>query len=328
MRRSVPTISIIIVNWNGEAHLPTCLDALTAQSASVGQVIVVDNASADRSRELLRTKYPWVELIALDRNYGFADGNRRGLAQANGEYVVLLNNDTRPRSDWLERLCDAATDHPDAGVVASHLVSWDGRRTDTAGDGCTVTGRGFKIAHGQPARQATSGYVFSACAGAALYKRAALEDVGFLEPEFFMNGEDTDLAFRMNLAGWRVFFCAEGVVHHRVSASIGVHSRLAVYHSARNHIWLFARCMPGPLAIAYLPAVVVHWWASAIFAALLGQAGPFLQGTLHAFRRLPRVLRQRKTIQRTRRITLAKLQERLTLLGVWAAIKLSETRSR
>ncbi|MGH2523034.1 MAG: glycosyltransferase family 2 protein, partial [Anaerolineales bacterium] len=96
-----PRVSIIIPNWNGAAHLPTCLNALRAQTFRDFEVIVADNASADQSRGLLASDYPEVKVILLDRNLGFAGACNAGLRAARGEILILLNNDTEAAPDWL-----------------------------------------------------------------------------------------------------------------------------------------------------------------------------------------------------------------------------------
>ncbi len=120
-----PIVSIIIVNWNGRSHLPDCLDSLAEQTFRSFEVILVDNGSVDDSVSFVRECYPWVKLALLDENTGFAQGNNFGLAHANGDYIVTLNNDTRVEADWLEFLVRTADAHPDAGMVGCRICSFD-----------------------------------------------------------------------------------------------------------------------------------------------------------------------------------------------------------
>jgi len=112
-------VSVIIVNWNGAKYLPDCLDSLQAQSFRDFETVLVDNGSRDESVHLIRERYPWVKLVVLETNTGYAAGNNVGLAETTGEYVVLLNNDTRAETDWLDILVKTADQHPEAGMVAS-----------------------------------------------------------------------------------------------------------------------------------------------------------------------------------------------------------------
>jgi GT2 family glycosyltransferase len=318
-RTARASVSVIIVNWNGREHLATCLPAVIGQTVPPREVIVVDNGSTDGSLELLR-QFPTVRTVALTENRGFAGGNAAGYAVASGEYVVLLNNDTLPSPTWLEELIHCAEEHPDTGIVASVMTTWDGERVDTAGDGCTVSGRGYKLLEHRPVKAArTSGYVFSGCAGAVLYKREMLRETGFFDERFFMNGEDTDLAFRANLLGWRARVCATSLVRHRVGGSLTTHSSSAVFYSARNHIWLYYKCMPRPLLLKYLPALVAHQLFYLAYFVRKGQAFPFLRGLVAAVRGLGQFRPDRVALQSRRKVGLEELESRLTPLGRYLA---------
>ena len=307
--------SVIIVTWNGKHHLEHCLPALTAQTRPPDEIIIVDNASSDDSVAYIKTNYPEVKLIELGENRGFSGGNIAGYEVASGDYVVLLNNDTKPLADWLEQLVHCADAHADVGIVASLMTDWAGVVIDTAGDGCSVTGRGFKRYNNYPATTPLpSGYVFSACAGAALYKRATLEEVGFLDPRFFMYGEDTDLAFRAQLGGWKVFFCAESVVRHRISGSEGVLSDNAVYYSSRNNLWVYLKCMPTPLILKHSPSHAAHLLWILVSFSRRGQAAPYLRGTVDALKKLPLILQDRRAVQRSRRVNSKSIEKQLTPL--------------
>jgi len=116
-------VSIIIVNYNGAHYLPACLDALRQQTypADRFEVIVSDNGSTDATLPLLRDQYPWVILLENGCNLGFATGNNVAFAQARGDYIVLLNNDTAPAPGWLEHMISVAQDDPQIGLVTGHL---------------------------------------------------------------------------------------------------------------------------------------------------------------------------------------------------------------
>ena len=251
--------SVIVLNWNGLRHLEDCLGALARQTVQDFETILVDNASSDESVGFVRERFPWVRLVVLPENRGFSGGNLAGLAEATGDYIVLLNNDTKSEPDWFERLVLAAEAHPECGTVAAHLTDWNGRFTDSAGDGCRVTGRGYARHRGLPAEEAPpSGPCFGACAGAVLYRREFINDAGFLDADFFLNFEDTDLSVRAKVLGWRAWFCREAVVRHRVSASQGAQSAWNVYYGARNHLWVCAKNLPAWLLVKYAPVMLVE----------------------------------------------------------------------
>ena len=135
----MPEISVIVVNWNGKHFLETCLTALRRQTFRDFETILVDNGSEDGSAEYVRSGFPEVRLIALDRNLGFTGGNIAGYEQACGELIVLLNNDTEVDPRWLEEIHKARRDYPAAGSFASKMLYFDERnRIDNCGFGLTA----------------------------------------------------------------------------------------------------------------------------------------------------------------------------------------------
>jgi GT2 family glycosyltransferase len=307
-------VSVIVLNWNGRAHLEHCLPALAGQSYRDFETIVVDNASTrDDSVEFVRARFPWARVVALSENRGFSGGNLAGLEVAVGDYVVLLNNDTRPEPDWLERLVACADVRPGAGIVAAHLLSWDGARTDSAGDGCRVTGRGFARHRGGDAASAPeSGPCFGACAGAALYRRELIEDVGFLDAEFFLNFEDTDLSVRARLRGWQAWFCREARVRHRVSASQGAWSPWNAFYGARNHLWVCAKNMPAWLLVKYAPLTLAEVIFLGVRAARHGRLRDYVRGLVEALRGLGPQLAKRRVNLAARRVAVREFDRMLS----------------
>lgn len=307
-------VSVIIVNWNGRDHLECSLAALQKQTLTPTEIIVVDNGSADDSVEFVKRNHREVKLIELADNEGFTGGNIAGYEAAIGDYIVLLNNDTKPLPDWLEKLTSCAESQPDVGIVAAHLTDWTGELTDSAGDTCSKTGRGSKRNEGRAsAESGTSCYVFTACAGAALYKREMLRQVGFLDPRFFMNAEDTDLAFRSQLQGWKVYFCADALVRHRVGASQGLTSDKTVFFNVRNHLLSYWKCMPFPLIVKHS----LTFWLEAFKLWLIfrrrGQGRVYLSAFWAGVAAIPGVLADRRSIQASRRISIRALEEQLVM---------------
>ena len=316
-------VSVIVLNWNGRAHLQICLPALAAQSFADFEIIVVDNFSTqDDSVAYVRARHPEVRLVELDENRGFSGGNLAGLEVARGEFVVLLNNDTCPAPDWLERLVACAEAHPEAGIVAAHLVDWDGRITDSAGDGCRVSGRGYARHRRKPATEAPdSGECFGACAGAALYRRELISDAGFLDADFFLNFEDTDLSVRARLLGWRAWFCREAVVRHRVSASQGSWSPWNVFYGARNHLWVCAKNMPAWLLLKYAPITLAEIVVMGVLSARNGRLTDYLRGLWAGIRGLGPQLTKRRALLARRRISVRDFERELhcpSLHAWWA----------
>ena len=309
-------VSVIIPHWNAVHHLPTCLDSLRSQTYPRVEVIVSDNGSSDGSLELLASDYAWVRVLPLGENRGFAGACNAGMRAARGEFVVLLNNDTEADSRWVEEIVAAFERHPEAGLVASKMLLFDRRDTfHTAGDFYRVDGtpgnRGvWQRDEGQYDREE---YVFNACGGSAAYRKTMLEQVGLLDEDFFFSCEDVDLAWRAQLAGYRCIYAPRAVVYHKLSATGG--GATASFYDGRNFIYLLAKDYPGDLWR-------VHWRAilraelgvtAAALRAWRGEAARArLRGQLAGLLGLPKMLRKRRAVQRSRTVGRAYLERIMT----------------
>jgi GT2 family glycosyltransferase len=304
-------VGVVIVNWNAGEHLATALESLERQTVAPHRVIVVDNASDDGSVDGFETRFPNVEIIRSDENLGFAAGNNLGVRMCDDcDLVALVNPDAFPEPAWLERLLAAAASHPDYGFFASRLVAADDSKTlDGTGDEYHVSGLAWRRDQGAPTSvERPQGEIFSARAAAALYRREALLAVGGFDESFFCYYEDTDLAFRLRLAGWRGLFVPDAVARHVGSATAGAWSAFTTYHSARNQIWVYVKNMPGPLFWLYLPQHLVLGALVTVAYAFAGEGGAAFRGRRDALRGLPRVLAERRRIQRQRVATCGELR--------------------
>jgi GT2 family glycosyltransferase len=213
-------VSIIVVNWNGERFVKDCLDALSNQSYANCEIILVDNGSADNSVRFTREHFPAVKIVALTENKGFTVGNAAGLEVAQGAYIAFVNNDARPDEGWLENLLQPMLRNRTVGIGASKLVFENPRILNSAGDGLTTAGVGFNRGLGHAAAAFdTPEPVFGACGAAVLYRRRMLDEIGFLDEDFFLYDEDTDLNFRAQLACWKCAYILTAVAYHVVNAT-------------------------------------------------------------------------------------------------------------
>lgn len=312
-------VSILIVNWNGCHHLAECLDSLAAQSFRDFEVILVDNGSTDGSVDFVRKHYPWVTLLPLDRNTGFAAGNNAGLARATGEYIVTLNNDCVADPEWLTALIIVADSTPTAGMVGCRICSYqDPDIIDSLGMAMCSDGmsRGrHRLRRWSTLQMKPTEEILFPSACAALYRRAMLDEIGFFDEDFFAYCEDTDLGLRGRLAGWWALLATDAVVRHKYSMTGGTFSPLKVYLVERNHYWAVVKTFPltallqVPFAtflrfMAQAKAVLAGRGSGAEFQAsgskkaiILGTA----RGILDAVAGLGRMLRKRHAV--TTRLT-------------------------
>jgi GT2 family glycosyltransferase len=250
---------VIVVNYNGERHLDACLEALRRQEIDGGfEVVLIDNGSSDHSLQRARRDHPWVRVIELGRNRGFAAGNNVGFGAAAGRYLVLLNSDTRVRPGWLAALVAAADSDQRVGAVTSKLVFADRPQViQNAGvlllsDGGGADRGAGEIDRGQYERREE---VFGFCGAAALLRREALTDVGHFDETFFAYYEDTDLSWRMRRRAWSILYEPRAVVEH-VHAATGVEgSAFFVFHADRNRLFMLVKNASAGLALRSLRAI-------------------------------------------------------------------------
>ncbi len=309
-----PLLSIIIPHWNGLRFLPTCLAALERQTYPNIEVIVVDNHSHDGSQALIKREYAWVKLIELAENRGFTGACNVGIQAARGDFIALLNNDTEADPKWAAAVIDAFARHPEAGSVASKMLLFDRRdHIHTAGDYFTIDGRAgnrgvWQRDDGQFDREE---YVFSACGGSSVYRRALLDEIGTLDDDFFFSLEDVDLGWRANLAGWRCLYTPHAIVYHHLSATGG--GVTASYYDGRNLIFVLVKNYP--LWRKYGGRVLRAQFALAWEAlrAWRGEAARArLRGMLAGVLSLPKLLRKRRAIQAQRRLSAAEIEALLS----------------
>jgi len=312
-------VSVIIPNWNGGHHLPTCLESLRRQTYTRVEIIVADNGSTDGSLELLASDYPEVHVLDLGENRGFAGACNAGIRAARGTLVFLLNNDTEVDARWLDEVVAAFERHPAAGMVASKMLLFDQRDTfHTAGDFYRVDGipgnRGvWQKDMGQYEREEA---VFNACGGSAAYRRAMLDQVGLLDEDFFYSCEDVDLAWRAQLAGWQCIYAPRAVVYHKLSATGG--GVTASFYDGRNFIYLLAKDYPGDLWRIHWRAILraqLRITAEALRAWRGAAARARLRGQLAGLVGIPRMLRKRRAVQRGRMVDRAYLEHILSRAG-------------
>lgn len=323
---AAPDASVVIVNYDGARLLTSCLRAVARQAAASYEIIVVDNGSSDGSRELVRREFPDVSLVALERNTGFAAGNNVGCARARGRFLAFLNNDAEPDADWLARSITALNADPGAALATARVVyAHDPAILDSAGDGWTMWGGGFKRGHGQPVESAREAReVFAACGAACVIRRDVFERIGGFDEDFFLSHEDIDLSYRVQLLGYRCLYVADAVVRHAVSATLGRVSARAVFYGQRNLEWVYLKNTPGPLLVATLPGHLVYVAAGAVYYTAIGAGAVFCRAKWAALRGLPRIWRKRRVVQASRRTSIRRLY-RLMERG-WIVLKWREKR--
>jgi len=316
-------VSVIIVNWNGREILKDCFDALRRQTYLAYESILVDNCSADLSRAFVRDQYPEVRIVDLPKNVGFAAGNAAGLKESGGDFIALLNNDARPEKNWLENLIQPMLADSKVGICASKILFSSDRSINSAGDGITNAAVGFNRGLGRSADEYNASLPsFGACGAAVLYRRRMLEEIGFLDDDFFLYDEDTDLSFRAQLAGWKcVYVPTARVVHISNATSIRL-SDTHVYYHTRNLEFVWIKNMPLGLMLRFAHQKLLQEIGSFCYLCLRhGKWVPYLKAKRDALKMLPRMWNKRRAIQARRRVSNAYLRSLMTSMFTWSFLR-------
>lgn len=289
-------VAVVIPNYNGAKYLKECLLSLNQQTCQEFRVIIVDNCSEDDYQEEIRKYQGNLELsvLELDQNYGFSKAVNQGILACQEDYVILLNNDTNVGTHFVEKLVEAMEESEDIFSAQALMLHYQEHSVvDSAGDFFTILGWGFARGKDRLAvhYQKTED-IFSACAGAAIYRRKILEEIGLFDETFFAYLEDVDLGYRARLYGYRNVFAPEAKVLHVGSGVSGSrHNAFKVSLSARNAILvIYKNFSDWQLVLNSLPIVAGILIKLVYFARKdLGRA--YLEGVFSGFSRLGKTQR-------------------------------------
>ncbi|MHB9161295.1 MAG: glycosyltransferase family 2 protein [Nitrosotalea sp.] len=229
----MPLVSIIIVNYNGKKHLEDCLKSLACVTYNNVELILVDNNSVDDSVIFVKSNYPNVQLIKLDENYGFAKPNNMGAANAHGQYLLFLNNDTMVTPNFVTELVNIMTAKPEIAICQSLLLKPNGG-IDSSGDFVDIFGR----AYSSRIECKDIRYILSARGAALLIKKEVFWDLGGFDEKYFVSFEDVDLGWRAWIFGYKVVLVPSSVVYHKGGQTIREMDSIIRVHGVKNTLLL------------------------------------------------------------------------------------------
>lgn len=275
-------VSVVIPNYNGKKYFKACMESLMEQSLKPEEIIIIDNASTDGSVEYIKDNYSEVvTLVCMDENYGFDVAVNEGIKRNKSEFVALLNNDTELDKDWLLELYKSIKSDETIFSCCSKMLRYSERNIiDDAGDEYTILGWGSKIGDGKPSEMYNeSREVFSACAGAAIYRCSILDEIGLFDENFFAYLEDIDICLRARIYGYKNYYSAKSKIYHIGSATSGSrHNAFKVKLAARNNIFLIYKNMPNfQIAVNFIfiaIGIVVKW----IYFSMKGLGKDYING--------------------------------------------------
>ena len=313
---NLPLVSVIVLNWNGKKFLQECFESLKNQIYPNLELIMVDNNSSDGSVDFVKNNFSDIIVIKNNENFGFAKGNNIGIKTARGDYVFVLNNDTKTDKNCIKFLVETAENNRGIGMAAPKIVSINNPKLiDSVGMNIYPDG----LARGKGRNETDSGQynktseILFPSACAALYRKKMLNEIGLFDETFFAYCEDTDLGIRARLAGWQGLTEPKAVVYHHYSGTFGKYSETKAFLTERNHFFVAIKNFPISL-ILLLPFYTLSRYLFIIYG-LLKNKGPaakfqsskikliavLIKAYLSLALSMPYLLKERKKIQKNKK---------------------------
>ncbi|MCR5687185.1 MAG: glycosyltransferase family 2 protein [Lachnospiraceae bacterium] len=272
-------VTVIIPNYNGIQYIGDCLDSILAQTMEA-DIIVVDNASTDGSREAVRG-YDGVRLIELEQNFGFCRAVNEGIRVTKTKYLILLNNDTKADPAFVEELYKAIDGRDEVFSVAAKMLQLNAPdKIDSAGDLYCALGWAFSLGKDKKASKYTrESVIFSACGGAAIYRRDLFEQIGYFDELHFSYLEDVDVGYRARIMGYQNRYTPNAIVYHAGSGTTGSrYNPFKVRLASRNSWYVIYKNMPALQIIINLPFFAIGFGLKALFFIFKGYGREYLSG--------------------------------------------------
>lgn len=274
-------VTIVIPNYNGKHFMEPCLSSLSEQTYKNFHILVVDNASSDGSIEYMEENYPDIELIKLQKNYGFSKAVNIGIQHSTTPYVILLNNDTTVDTRYVEEMVKAIEKSPKIFSVSSKMIQmYHPELIDSAGDLYTLLGWGVCRGCGRPVSNYTKyDEIFTACAGAAIYRRSVFDEIGYFDENHFAYLEDIDIGYRARIYGYYNMYCPTALVYHIGSGTSGSkYNSFKVKLAARNNLYLNYKNMPAlQLVLNFIP-LTIGYFVKYLFFCKIGFGKDYKEG--------------------------------------------------
>ncbi len=276
-------VSVVTPNYNGERFLKTFLNSLNEDNQYIGEVIIVDNGSSDGSLDYLKNnsfEFPLV-LIENKENVGFSPAVNQGIRKAKNNLVFSINNDTEIKKGSIKSLVDLITSSDDIFSVQAKMLQYNNKNLiDDVGDEYNLLAWTKKVGENHESSEYVEVKdIFSSCAGAAMYNKSILNEIGLFDDNFFAYMEDVDLAIRSKINGYRNLLCPDAIVYHIGSATSGSrYNEFKVKLAARNNVWVVYKNLPIPLKIVNFVFLFIGFLIKYLFFYKKGFGSTYLEG--------------------------------------------------
>lgn len=298
-------VAVVVLNYKGWQDTKKCLAALKKQTYKNFEIYLIDNGSGDESvEELSKVKMKNLHFRKESKNTGFTGGVNIGIHWAienNFDAVALLNNDANAEPEWLANLVKGFENEKEGekiGAVTSLMLDKTGKFIDDAGDEYSTWGIPALRNEGEPKENAPeSGFVFGATGGATLYKTEVFERIGLFDEDFFAYNEDVDIDWRMQLAGYKIWYEKSAIVWHKHSATSSKIPGFTINQVFKNLPQVFWKNVPSPMIWWMLPKFMFVYTAFILYQIPKGGVKFALKGFWQSLKLMPKSLKKRRKIQ-------------------------------
>ncbi len=294
-----PLVSLIVLNWNGEAIIRECIDSLKNLNYKNIEIIVVDNASTDASLELLASIQNII-VIKNATNAGYAGGNNRGFTVANGDFVATINNDIIVEPSWLDTIVPLLKKDPTIGIVGGRQMNYfDRTKIDALYSFLHHSMIFFQEAFRETYNPDRFGEkplrVLSVSGAATVYRKTLLDEMKGFDESLYAYHEESDLCMRAFLKGWKCIFVPTAVAYHRRSVSFNRIKPTMIYYQTRNRIWfIYKYSSAGSIIRNWFWLIVTELRILRVFTFRDRAFFPYVKGLTDGFSALGRFKGVRK----------------------------------
>jgi hypothetical protein len=325
INQDFPLVSILMVNYNGQAHVKEFFESVYALEYPKDkfEVVVVDNASKDDSQDWIEKNYPQVKLVRLDENTGFAKGNNIGVKHCQGKFVALINNDTVLDKNWLMELVKPALKEPNA-IYSSKMLCYDHHDYISYGEANLYPwGEGccFQMYKKDTYNSSQPFLIMYACGCGVLFSKETFLNLGGFDESYFCYAEDFELCWKAWLMGYHIYSVPNARFYHKGNATLGVHSPTVIYLCCRNQMRNIIKFTGTFHLIFMLPLFMVWSFALCFVFYPRGDKNyalviPTINAGLSIIKEFPYLLRVRRKIQQERKVKDKEL-EKLGIILSW-----------
>ncbi len=262
-----PKVALVILNWNGKEYLQKFIPSVISSSYPNLTIIVGDNASSDESVNYLRDNFPTIRIIQNDKNYGFAQGYNRILAQLEADYFVLLNSDVEVESNWIEPVIELMQSDEKIAAAQPKLLSYTNKNlfeyAGAAGGLLDIfgypfcRGRIFDTLEVDAGQYDTATEIFWASGAAFFIKKKYWDEVGGFDSSFFAHMEEIDLCWRLKNKGYKIMYCPDSTVYHVGGGTLSAEHPYKTYLNFRNNLIMLRKNLP---LSRFLLIISIRFW--------------------------------------------------------------------